>query len=94
MEIYIVLGELDKYHYSSEKETFNTFDSEESALSHSVDMAKGDVTKGGTGEKYKLEKIIKFNTNNCKAKEMELVLSKGQFKLVEVDKVVSNQFDM
>lgn len=84
MELYIVIGELGEYHYSSEKETFSTFDIEESALAHSVDMAKGDITLGGTGKKYKLEKIIKFNTNNFKANEMELVLAKGQFKIVEV----------
>lgn len=93
MKIYIVVGELDGYQYRGERETVSDFETEASALSHAVDLAKGEISKGGTSQIYKLKKIIELNTGNLNAKELELVLTKGEFKLEKVAEETTNQFD-
>lgn len=83
MDIYIVIGKLNGYNYSCPDYVQESFDEEQYALNHAVEMAKGDVITGHGEQKYKLLKILRLNTNNKKVTEMELVLTEGQFELKE-----------
>ncbi len=81
MEVYIVIGKTEAYHPNYPSGTFNSYENEVLALSTAIDMARGDVSIGGTDQLFKLKKIIKLNTNNLKATELELTLIDGSFKL-------------
>lgn len=84
MDVYIVTGKLDGFHYKAEDTILNSSKAEKLALDYAVDLAGGAVSVGGTDLLYRLDSIIKVNTVSKKITEYELVLISGQFKLREL----------